>query len=526
MAGLGDSIKDADTKFNIQKEDTVQGQLESFNDYSNPIFKRAGSLGTRMAASRGLTNSTIATGMVSGQILDKATDIAKTDATNRVTTGINNAGNASGILTTRISAEANLEAARLKDKGDTERLGTQIESNEREGAAGRKSQEGQTFANIEATKGIEAAKNALNEKLTGMNLSSQEKQQLLDIASREGMAAADLAMKDLMSQRQTDVSYADIESREGIEAAKNALNEKLTTMNLSSQEKQQLLSIASNEGMAAADLAMKDLISQRQTDVSYADIESREGIEAAKNALNEKLTTMNLSSQEKQQLLTIASNEGMAAADLAMKDLISQRQTDVSYADIESREGIEAAKNALSERLSQAGIDANVALQINDIASKEGMAAADRALRDVMNNKTIKSQEDMSELDRANRLELTRIDNAARERVATLGNDAQIEIEKIRANFNVGAQARAEVSSAWDNLQQGIANIDPNATPESQRAQFSRLTSSFDARMSFLGINKRTGESVTPGSGTPGSGNPGGPNVGNINVGNIDVGLR
>ena len=235
---------------------------------------------------------------------------------------------------------------------------------------------------------------------------------------------------------------------------------------------------------------------------------------------------MNLSSQEKQQLLTIASNEGMAAADLAMKDLISQRQTDVSYADIESREGIEAAKNALSERLSQAGIDANVALQINDIASKEGMAAADRALRDVMNNKTIKSQEDMSELDRANRLELTRIDNAARERVATLGNDAQIEIEKIRANFNVGAQARAEVSSAWDNLQQGIANIDPNATPESQRAQFSRLTSSFDARMSFLGINKRTGESVTPGSGTPGSGNPGGPNVGNINVGNIDVGLR
>ena len=464
MAGLGDSIKDADTKFNIQKEDTVQGQLESFNDYSNPIFKRAGSLGTRMAASRGLTNSTIATGMVSGQILDKATDIAKTDATNRVTAGINNAGNASGILTTRISAEANLEAARLKDKGDTERLGTQIESNEREAAAGRKSQEGQTFANIEATKGIEAAKNALNEKLTGMNLSSQEKQQLLDIASREGMAAADLAMKDLMSQRQTDVSYADIESREGIEAAKNALNE--------------------------------------------------------------KLTTMNLSSQEKQQLLTIASNEGMAAADLAMKDLVSQRQTDVSYADIESREGIEAAKNALSERLSQAGIDANVAIQINDIASKEGMAAADRALRDVMNNKTIKSQEDMSELDRANRLELTRIDNAARVRVATLGNDAQIEIEKIRANFNVGAQARAEVSSAWDNLQQGIANIDPNATPESQRAQFSRLTSSFDARMSFLGINKRTGESVTPGSGTPGSGNPGGPNVGNINVGNINVDLR
>lgn len=66
----------------LREEDLASGRLSQFDNFSNPVFKRAGSLAGRMSASRGLGNSSMAIGNAQGAILDRATDIAISDSNN------------------------------------------------------------------------------------------------------------------------------------------------------------------------------------------------------------------------------------------------------------------------------------------------------------------------------------------------------------------------------------------------------------------------------------------------------------
>lgn len=269
-------------------EDTAQGRLDKFNDFSSPLAKRVASVAKRGAQSRGLTRSTIAVGAGIGGILDQAADIAKTDSTNSVQAKIASAQNQTSLAVAATDAKSAMDIQVARDKAASERLASQLESDERQ--------------------------------------------------NDERISLEDRRIK-------------------------------------SDQETNQAR-ITSSENIALAD--------------------------------------------------RIAAND---RAELA--------------ADVQ-REGISAQDDR-----------AELAAQVQ--------------------REEIASLENRSELDRQNSVFVAQLDNESRQR-----------IEEARIEYQSTKDSTDRTDSAWTNLQAGIAQIDPNASPESQRAQFNRLMDTFDARMGFL----------------------------------------
>lgn len=358
------------SEYRPPEEDLVTGRLAQFDDFSNPVFKRAGSLASRVSASRGLTNSSIAVGAAQGAVLDRAVDVSIADSGSLVNSGMNSAQNKTSASIANASNATSLQQQILSDRGASERLGAQLESAEREGAANRTSSE--------------------NINLTG------------------------------------------IESREGMASAQRDLDTLLTRESNASQELQNLSRIQSNEGMAAAQRGLDTL-----------------------------LTTM--------------------------------------------------------------GIDANTATQLKDIASKEGIAAAEREMTrlGIDTDATIR-REGMESQERVSKANLEAADTRARlERenqrfLQSMGINAENQMLELKNKYTVEAMNRESVGMAWNNLQQGIAAIDPNATRESQTTQFNRLMGSFDSRMGFLGIarSETNGSVQNPNIPGPDIGTPPPPNTG------------
>ena len=388
------------SEYRPPEEDLVTGRLAQFDDFSNPVFKRAGSLASRVSASRGLSNSSIAVGAAQGAVLDRAVDVSIADSGSLVNSGMNSAQNKTSASIANASNATSLQQQIISDRNASERLGAQLESAEREGAANRTSSETINLTGIESREGMASAQRALDEKLTGLNISSAEKQQLKDIGSREGMAAAQRALDTLLTRESN-------------------------------------------------------------------------------------------ASQELQNLSRIESNEGLAAA-----------------------------QRGLDTLLTQMGIDANTATQLKDIASREGIASAEREMQRLgIDTDATLRREGMDSEERISKANLEAADTRARlERenqrfIQSMGIEAENQMLELKNKYTVEAMNRESVGMAWNNLQQGIANIDPNATRESQTTQFNRLMGSFDSRMGFLGITRsQTNGSVQN------------PNIPGIQIGGNDSG--
>jgi len=355
------------SEYRPPEEDLVTGRLAQFDDFSNPVFKRAGSLASRVSASRGLSNSSIAVGAAQGAVLDRAVDVSIADSGSLVNSGMNSAQNKTSASIANASNATSLQQQIISDRNASERLGAQLESAEREGAANRTSSE---------------------------------------------------------------------------------------TINLTG-------------------------------------IESREGMASDQRALDTLLTRESNASQELQNLSRIESNEGLAAA-----------------------------QRGLDTLLTQMGIDANTATQLKDIASKEGIAAAEREMQRLgIDTDATLRREGMDSEERISKANLEAADTRARlERenqrfIQSMGIEAENQMLELKNKYTVEAMNRESVGMAWNNLQQGIANIDPNATRESQTTQFNRLMGSFDSRMGFLGITRsQTNGSVQN------------PNIPGIQIGRNDSG--
>lgn len=74
---------------------------------------------------------------------------------------------------------------------------------------------------------------------------------------------------------------------------------------------------------------------------------------------------------------------------------------------------------------------------------------------------------------------------ASDERIAHLNNDTKIEVADMEIKYNVGKDSDSITLAAWENYQTGLANIDPNAKPESQSAMATRIKNGFEAFMEF-----------------------------------------
>lgn len=128
--------------YNIEEKDTVAGRLANSTLSSNPALRRSASMATRIASAKGLGRSTIAAGAGVGAYLDQAVDIAKTDSTNIIQTGNQNAINNTNIRNTDANNSSQETVARLSTdtqkalqteqiRADKESLAARIESEEK-----------------------------------------------------------------------------------------------------------------------------------------------------------------------------------------------------------------------------------------------------------------------------------------------------------------------------------------------------------------------------------------------------------
>lgn len=482
-------------------EDTVAGRLEASQPLQGALAKRIASQASQQAKSRGLGRSSIAVGAAMGGLLDQQVNIATTDSNNSVQAKIASAQNETSLGVAHIDADSRLLVQQASDKSAAERLAASLESQEREGSANRQvelsGQEVQregiaatrqtALDHIASTEGLAAARNALDERLSQLQIDARTAEQLRQIASTEGMAAAQLELE----RYSVDT---------GAQTAANQL--------------------ASNEKIAAQGDATDRLGIETQAQSIREQILSNESLANDRNLLDERMQQLQLTAAEDNLILEIASREGIAAAQQAIDKLGIEASRQTALDQIESTEGLEAARNSLTERMTQMELNAADQRQLNDIASREGMAAAQRSL-----DETIADQQRLTQLTIAREgNEVAREDIAARQDIsqanitaadtrAQLDRDnqrfiqsmsisSQVQLEEMRQQYQVDRDNREEVAMSWNNLQQGIANIDPNASATSQQTQFNRLMDTFDSRMSYLSMvrgDEGGGPITTPG---------------------------
>lgn len=305
---------------------------------------------------------------------------------------------------------------------------------------------------------------------------------------------------------------------------------------MASQDSQQSLTRAENQLDRSLQERMQGRDISSREKISFAQIESSEGIAAAQRALDRELQATALSHADQQQIRDIASREGMAAADRALQEKLTLAEIGsrekISLADIASREGIAQAQMALDERLQAVQLDHNTQAQIRDIASREGMAEADRALdqalaeldvdsRERIALAQIESTEGLAEAERALDRELQNAslaaadeqqirDIAAREGMAaadralqeTLQNrdfafetemreqDRQLQ-ERI-AGMNLNSDDRNAASQLMSNMLGQYATdfqtimSNPNLSADDRTAQLESIKNFLDTRLSLV----------------------------------------
>lgn len=98
---------DSSELYTVEDKDTVGGNLGTYTDFDTPLMKRIAQQGRANAASRGLTNSSIAGRGAMGNMLDKAGEFATTDAAAYNARKTENARTATQRYTTDETVKAN-----------------------------------------------------------------------------------------------------------------------------------------------------------------------------------------------------------------------------------------------------------------------------------------------------------------------------------------------------------------------------------------------------------------------------------
>ena len=171
--------------------ETVAGQLENYSDFDSPLMKRYAQQGQAKAASRGLTNSSIAAGAGMAQVLDKAGEFATTDA------AAYNARKNENMrtVTQRYTTDQTVEAS--KYGADKSLEGTKYSSDSSAGAS----------------------KYGADQQLAGQKYSSDKQLQGAQVSAVATVAAAALRSKATLESANINAS-----SNEKIQAAKGEVD--------------------------------------------------------------------------------------------------------------------------------------------------------------------------------------------------------------------------------------------------------------------------------------------------------------
>ncbi|MCB1511066.1 MAG: hypothetical protein KDJ36_09185 [Hyphomicrobiaceae bacterium] len=213
-----------------QINDSMADMVTKITKADSPLMQAAKTEGLKIANRRGLLNSSIAAGATQRSMLDAALPIASQDAT----------------------TAANKNAAARAFEYGTAMQDLQIASTER----------------------LAAAQRDLDLLMQKNAIAAADRQQVRDIASREGMAAADRALQEKLALKSM------------------GLEEKMQANAITANEKQQVRDIASREGLAAAERNLQTKIQQQE--IKYQSTQRE-----LDRSLQSKLASWNLSSSDR-----------------------------------------------------------------------------------------------------------------------------------------------------------------------------------------------------------------------------------
>jgi len=174
------------------------------------------------------------------------------------------------------------------------------------------------------------------------------------------------------------------------------------------------------------------------------------------------------------------------AGDFAKTDaeIYSRRKDQNQQADVH----LENARmgNATTLTQQQMSTDAQLANTNLQLNSQEKLAAERQVFEGNSLTQELASKENVAGMQIEATAQQSALERQNRQFLEQMGNDSAAQIAQLSQDSQDFRQRYDAGNSAWNNLQQGIAQIDPNATSASQNTQFKRLQESFKARMAFL----------------------------------------
>ena len=254
------SLDDSELYTVDKKKETVHGLVNEYSDSSNPILRREAQKGIEMAASRGLTNSSIASGNAIGKVLDKTTEWATADAahynnrkTENVRAAVNKYGTDKGFEANKYATDAstasnkystdastasnkyNTDASTASNKYNTDATSASSKYSSDQQLAGSKYSADSTSAsnryNTDASSA--SSKYSADQQLAGSMYSSNATVSAAQLSASATMsaastrAAADERIQAQRNQLEAQRMQADINSRN----LDRASQEKISTMN-------------------------------------------------------------------------------------------------------------------------------------------------------------------------------------------------------------------------------------------------------------------------------------------------------
>ena len=372
-----------------QVDDSVANRLNSYISQDSPLMQQARTDGLRIANSRGLLNSSLAAGASQDAMIRNAMPIAQQDASQAFQKNMQGKDFQYGLASQFAGQEfqgdqaAQDRALQVKmqnaslNAADTQQI-RDILSKEGVAAADRALTQLTQDKDIAFQTNQAALNRDLEVRMQNSALNASDQQQIRNILSTEGVAAAGRALQNLMQDK--DITF------QGNQAALNRdLETKMQNAALNAADQQQIRTIASTEGIDAANRALQSLMQER--DITF------QGNESALNRdLETRMQNASLNAADMQQIRDINSREGSQAADRALQNLMQQR--DITF------QGNENTLNrSLEERMQNTALSAADRQQIRDISSREGQAAADRALQEKLQGNEIGSQERQQQRD-------------------------------------------------------------------------------------------------------------------------------
>ena len=174
---------DSSELYTVEANETVAGNLDKYTNFETPLMKRIAQQGIDQAASRGLTNSSIASGNAIGKVLDKAGEWATTDAAayaNRKTESLRSAtskyGTDQSVEASKYGADKDAEASKYSSDASKEASKYSADTS----LAGQKYSSDRQLegARVSAAATAQAAETSANARIAAENISASSNQKI------------------------------------------------------------------------------------------------------------------------------------------------------------------------------------------------------------------------------------------------------------------------------------------------------------------------------------------------------------